>query len=484
MPSPQDQAAIRVKLTPDGSQAVLVVPASLDRQLLSEELCHQALQEAGVEYTREVAAAVRDVLKLCATSTQDVEACVAKASAAVDGVAGRIEWLIDESAGGDDCEDKSFYERSPYVMVRSGQVIGRLIAPTAGQDGRDVKGKTIAAKAGRAVALKLDASILRNSRDELIAQTDGLLVRTADAARISQLLEIPGFVDFSTGNVRFDGDVSVKEGIRDLFVVQAKGSVEVRGLIESATIECGHDLVAYRGMAGREGGHVKVGGHLIARYLNNVQGEVHGDLRVEREVLNCGLSVDGSVRVPNGSVIGGRIICGGAAEIGTLGSSAAATTELVVERLPRLEQVLDQLAQVVTQLTHRRSELVAEQQRLTSQSSRPSAAVKERLTELLFEIQQAEAALLKAQTGRESLAATIAAKRCVAVTVYRELFEGAVLTLRDRQFKVHKSCRGPLRITRGDCGSLWCRVGDAPGFGMEQIAHVHLLSAPPVRGAA
>lgn len=484
MSSAQNKAAIRVKLAPDGSQAVLVVPASLDRQLLSEELCHQALQEAGVEYTREVAARVREVLRLCATSTQDVEAPVAKASPAVDGVDGRIEWLIGQSARGDDCEDKSFYERSPYVMVRSGQIVGRVIPPTAGQDGRDVKGATIAAKTSRAVALKLDESILRNGRNELIAQTDGLLVRTADAARISQLLEVPGFVDFSSGNIRFDGDVTVKEGVRDSFVVRAKGSVEVRGLIESATIECGHDLVAYRGMAGREGGHVKVGGHLIARYLNNVQGQVQGDLRVEREVLNCSLSVDGAVHVPNGSVIGGRIICGGAAEIGTLGSSAAVTTELVVERLPRLEQVFDQLAQVVTQLTHRHSELLSEQRRLASQSSHPSATVKERLTELLFEIRQVENALIKAQTGRESLAATIKAKRCVAVTIHRELFEGAILTLRDRQFKVHKSCRGPMRITRGDCGSLWCRVGDAPAFGMEQIAHVHLLTTSPVRGAA
>jgi len=485
MPSTQEQAALRVTVKPDGSEAVLVIPAALPRNLLSEELCLQALRDAGVEYTRDVAVAVRGLLKSLAVPAQDVQATVARATSPADGSDGRVEWLVgaDANPAGEDV-DKSFYDRSPYVMVRSGQIVGRLIPPATGHDGRDVRGKTLPARPGKTPSLKLDESILRNGRDELIAQADGVLIRTPDSARVSKLLEVQGYVDFSTGNIKFDGDVAIRQGVRDLFVVQASGSVEARGLIESAKITCGRDLVAYRGMAGREGGHVQVGGSLVARYLNNVQGRVHGDLRADREVLNCSLIVDGAVRVPAGSIIGGQIVCGAAVEIATLGSSAAATTELVLERLPRLEEVHAHLTLLVGQLTARRHHLLSEQQQLAAQGQRASAAARERQTEILFELQQVDAALFKAQTGRESLDATIQAKRCVAVTIHRELFEGAVLTLRDRQFKVHKSCRGPLHIRRGDCGSLLCSIGESPSFGLDKIAHVHLLQVPPTRGAA
>ncbi len=60
-------------------------------------------------------------------------------------------------------------------------------------------------------------------------------------------------MDFSTGNIDFEGDVRVLKGIRDIFEVRATGNIEVGGLIEASTIDAGGSVFAKGGMAGARG---------------------------------------------------------------------------------------------------------------------------------------------------------------------------------------------------------------------------------------
>ena len=214
-------------------------------------------------------------------------------------------------------------------MVTDGQIVGHVHEPANGQDGIDIFGRTIAAKPGNPVSLKLDKSVALSGDGRLVAKSTGALRRSNAEIGIQELLEIPGDVDFSTGNIDFGGDVLIKGGVGDRFGVRATGDIEIHGLVEGAQIRCGGTLIAKSGVAGWGSGRVEVAADLIARFLNHVCGVVKRDLLVEREVINCELIIRGGAHIPSGAVIGGTLEVAGALEVAALGSNGGAATRVV-----------------------------------------------------------------------------------------------------------------------------------------------------------
>lgn len=454
-PSP-DTASPRVVIAEDRNTATLCVPPEMPRDQLTLSFCKSVLKDHGVECTAAVNEAVARLLHDLPPEGQPIEAVIATGTDPEHGEDGHIEWFV-ESAEQD--VELSFYHRCPYIMVEAGQILGRVHEPTPGHDGRDVTGGTRAAKPGRSVGWTFNDSILRNARGELVAQKDGMLIRAGHKARISQVLEINDSVDFSTGHIDFDGDVIVYHEVRDRFEVKATGTVEVHGLIEAATIRCGRDLVAKTGMAGREIGEAHVGGDLIARYLDNITGWVVGRLAIEREVINTRLTVEGDIEIPDGSVIGGRLVCGAKVRAAAIGSRAGVPTKLVLGVTPGPQKKLTQLEQVIEQAQQRREALLEEQQRLRDSKAAPDASSRERETELAFNLQQVDQMLARAAKGRKILQQRINAQWTVDVEVAKALYHGVQITVGSDCYEIREDIKGPARIMIGSDGTPHCQQG-------------------------
>ena len=469
------ESGIRVATAADRSVAELVIPPGLNRSMLTPHVCEALLQQAGVEVTEDVRRALSELLSSELPPHQEVKAVVARSVPPVHGKDGYIEWLVESPAEQLDEPEQakeSYYDISAFVMVEAGQVIGKIHPPTLGEDGRDVTGKTLAARDGKECKLKFDETILCDAAGQLVAQEEGVLSRKDDNASICKVLEVADYVDFSTGNIDFDGDVIVSKGVRDLFIVKATGNVEVAGLIEAATIITGHDLVARGGFAGRERGTAQCGSNFTAKYLDNIQGEVAQDLSVDREIINCELTIHGNVDASHGAIIGGRIVVTGTLHVGLLGSPASVPTEIVVGSVPRLEPLCDRLQSFVDKITSRRDELVEEQDEINKRiaSRRATTVDKERQTEVMFEISNADQLLIKARPTLENLIARIDAQRTVDVSIERKLFPGVILTVGTRSFQINTEMKGPLRINKDDQGALtFIRVDGSSGL-LVQIA--------------
>lgn len=481
------EATLRVVVSADKSTAELIIPPGMDRQAITPELCETVLRDSGVEVTAEVRAAVKQILMAGAAS----KAVVARAIPPRHGIDGYVEWVVDSEqpkAAADDPaaappapaaqpEQTSYYEQSAFVMVKPGQVVGHLHPPTPGEDGRDVTGKTLPAKPGKEFRLKFDESLLCDANGKLIAQDEGVLIRDPNNAGVRRVLEIPGYVDFSTGNIDFHGDVFVGKGVRDLFTIKSTGNVDVKGLIEAATILADGDLFAHGGFAGRERGTVRCGG-VHAKYLDNIQGEVLRDLNVEREIINCELTIHGNLEAPHGAIIGGRMTVTGKVHVGMLGSGAAVATEIVVGSVPRLEPLHQRLQNFIQQLQEKLDRAVEEQTQLNRMlgKTRPTAQDKERQTELIFEIAHFQTLLTKAKPTLENLEKRINEQRTIDVTIERKLHPGVIVVVGRDQYHVSADMRGPLRIIRGPDGSLSYMRGEQPGGLLAQIADVEIAA--------
>ncbi len=474
-----------VIIAPDKATATLQIPPGCDRALLTEQLLLGQITGAGVEVTEHTTRVIRSYIAQ-PPDEQDktVSLDIAHATPPVHGIDGKVVWSDknkettseEDHAEPSEKEPVSYYDQSAFLMVDSGDQIGRVVPAEPGQDGRDVTGKTIPAKSGKEFQLQIDESIMRRSDGTLIAQQDGVLYREPGKAMIRKLIQVNEFVDFSTGNIDFDGDIVIGKGVRDCFEVTATGSIEVNGMIEAATINAGKDLNAKGGFAGRERGHVFTGGCLLGKYLDNVAGHVKQDLKIDREVINCELKIDGQICSPQGSIIGGRIIPTGEVHIGTLGSDAGVLTELVVGSVPTLEPFAFKLEDIAEQLSGDVQKLKDEKETIDKNSTkgRMTAMDKERETEIIFELSVLGSMLDKAQRTLDRVRTEINKRRRVDVKVERNVFHGVKFELDGRSYRMNQTISGPVRFVM-DGKAFVFKKSDGAAQPIGQVADVHAI---------
>lgn len=453
MAGARDNSWIQIAVAPSRMSAEVIVPAGFDLSVITPTMMMMAAQEAGV------VSGLAPMEQLAELFAQPVceetrRAVIARGVEAVNGTDGTLEWLIDQEMPGGDPDESgavSHYDRSAFVRVSAGQVIGKITPATPGSDGADVRGGAAAARAGREVPLKVDDSILRDASGNLIAQRDGLLSRKGNLARVDSVLEVEGDVDFSTGHIDFPGDVVVAKGVREQFRVRATGCVTVRGRIESAQIECGGDLIAEGGAAGKDDAILAVGGSMNARYLDGVIARVNGDLIIDNEAINCQIEVTGDVRSPGGSVIGGRLSSSGRVTLNDLGSDAGVQTSVVLQRPMGLAGVIERLDPCLTRLKRRIAELEGELKRINDGKRKLNSAEKERSTELEYELHRLSERVSRCSVLRDLAAERIKEYSRREVLALGRVYPGATITCGGRTVSITRELRGPVHI-RADAG--------------------------------
>lgn len=479
-----------MKIAEDGLSASLIIPASIPREQLTRELIHATLLRFGVELAATSPERIESALAEAKTHTDgSFETAIARGTPPSHGKDGWVQWLIDEKKnpsktnsdtgessdqeqsendqpvpGADDAKEPvSFYDRSAYTVVKTGDVLGKLHQPTFGSDGRDVTGKNLASRDGKAIDFKHDESLMLGREGEIIAQANGVLDRTGKTFAILDTIEVDKYIDFETGNIEFNGSVVVRKGVRDCFKVQADKDIEVHGLIEAATIKAGGELRALGGFAGRDQGVAEARGNVCARYLDAVRTMTRKDLCVDREIINCITTVLGKISSPTGAIIGGETRVAGSIEVAELGADGLPTTTLYLGGVPHLDPLIDQLAVLTEKLVAERQKLVDEQEMIQKASGgRLAASHQERICELLYEIAEVQSSLDRAEPALEQARKKADEMRQVDVQVHRCMFPNTVLLCNGMRYRIKDEMRGPLRITMDTRGHLQTQKGTEP----------------------
>ncbi len=457
---------IRTQVTEDQLSATLVIAGDVDRDVLNAGLIREVVDQAQVVRTDAVEAAIEALVASPPPAGITARIEIARGQRVRHGEDGRIHWLVDDLVAAD-ADEQSFYERSAFITVTASQVLGRIIPPTPGKDGMTVTGVVLSARDGTKATLKTDDSVRIEDDGRIVALTDGVLSRGNGRVSIQKRLVVKNNVDFSTGNVDFQGDVHIQKDVRDCFSVKATGSVDVAGRVEAATVECGGDLIAHGGATGRNRGSVQVGGDLLAKYLDAVQGRIGGDLKVQREVLNCDLLVLGHVQSSHGSIIGGRLTVQGRIRVATLGSPAAVPTELILDTVPRLEPFAVELQRLIERIDKQRTLRQQELLQLKSLCVRGNVPepIRQQLAQLLAVIRRLDQQYERAKTTIDALHQRIAEHRTFDVTVERCIHAGVMLTLGGRSYRITNDLKGPVTFRRDANGvPIYVRGDHATGL--------------------
>ena len=221
--------------------------------------------------------------------------------------------------------------------VKEGQEICRLIRPTEGEPGRTVLDQEIPAKSGKSVPLPKGRNTdISEDGDALIALSAGHVEFTGRSFQVKPVLDIDGNVDFSTGNIKFLGDVNIKGDVLTGFTVRAMGSIWVGGVVEAgSTVEAGGDLTVVKGILGDGTTTVRAQRCIFSKYIENATIFVRENLQTDA-IINGSIYCDGEVLVRSGrgTIMGGRVWAAEKVSAATVGSKSECRTSITLGGLP------------------------------------------------------------------------------------------------------------------------------------------------------
>lgn len=327
-----------------------------------------------------------------------------------------------------------FYNLNLIENVRAGTVLVTKIPPEPGTPGTAVTGEPLPPRPGRDLALLPGKNTeLTQDGTRLVASADGQVVLLAkNRVAVYPVYDVKQDVDFTTGNIEFFGAVRVRSSVRDGFRVVAEADIEVGGMVDSATLKAGGNVLVRNGIQGRHKGTVEAGGDVLARFIENATVTAGGNVEVGEAIMHSRVVAGGRVAVggKKGLLVGGLTRAREEVVCKVLGSSLATATEVEVGVDPkdrtRLDEVLDAL--IATQRNIERAELAIERLRAvpgrdpTGQREALISRLKASLDGLLAEKQK----LMEERTALEMQLARPARGR---VRVAQTIFPGVKVTI-------------------------------------------------------
>ncbi len=466
-----------VVVSSDRMHAYVRIPADCPSSQVHTAGLMQLVRDSGLPTGDDTATMLDQAVGQFHDCPRELRVTVGQGVAPRRGADGRIEWQAgfgpDAAADHPSLADGpiDYYECSRFVSCREGQHLATLVPPEPGQPGFDIYGKRLAPTPGRPYPLRPDPSVRIAGDGRVLAERSGLVTCGTHTIHISPILEVAEGVDFSTGNVRFDGSVMIGQGIRDRFQVEATEDVVVGGLVEAAHVTCGRMLRADGGIAGRDIGTIQVGGDAVARYLVGVKGSVRGDLEVVKEIIHCQLQVGGALELRGGTIIGGHLCLANKVEVGELGSDAGVATELRLGHVRELTDALNRLGVALPPIDERTRQLRERLEMLSGfvedqQARQARDQVADALRRLIARREKI-VDKLAALTERFNTACRI------ELTVYKTIHPGVALMFPKARLEFHTPMDGPVTFRRHRDGRI--RADSAAGREMSINAFARVL---------
>ena len=253
-----------------------------------------------------------------------------------------------------------FHKLENINSVTEGMVLATLKLEVQGTAGRDVCGAEIRPKAVTAKRLTAGKNTYLIENDtQLVSAVNGHVILDDNGkVVVSNIYEIKGDVDTSTGDINYDGDVKISGNVLTGFAVAATGDIEVEGVVEAAKITAGGKIIIKRGVQGMNKGVLQAGGNVLCRFIESAIVTSGGNIEVDA-IMHSDVSAKGEIHVAGkkGLIVGGTVRAGKIIESMTIGSSMGSSTTLAVGDDPQLQDRIKKLEEESKRLTAEENKL-------------------------------------------------------------------------------------------------------------------------------
>lgn len=417
---------------PDIRSLIVAVRADLSEKGVPEEWLGEPLEQR---------------LRPFASAPSISGAVIVEGEPSVPPTDGRIEWGGDFFAVGFAIDEKTgaIDYRRPIAQtsVEEGQFLARIIPPNPGKNGRDVFGRMLPAAKGTWPAFRAGQNV-REDRDDrcYYATKSGRIRWDASILSVDEVYTIRGNVGLETGNISHSGALIVEGDIEACTEVEARGDIEVYGVIERADVSTRGNLYVRGGITGRGKRPIQVAGRVQARFINEAELEVDGDMAIEREILQSTVRTRGILAMPQGRVVGGEIMALGGILIGQSGSEAGVPTLLTAGEDFRLLRRLPELQEEINALETRRERVKQVLEPLRGRKMTPE--MHGAMEKLLLDLSLAEERITEIKAEIEQLKQDAKERARRRIEVDKNVFPETIFNIGGDRKRIREAILGPL----------------------------------------
>ncbi|MBF0414029.1 MAG: DUF342 domain-containing protein [Desulfamplus sp.] len=232
---------------------------------------------------------------------------IAQGNAPIEGQNAAVQYFFTKNRlkAGTIREDGTidFRERGNIPQVEKGAVLAIKKSAVAGQVGKNIFNDTIKVMQTRDIMLKAGkGAVISPDKLRVIADVAGHPKLASDGTiYVYDTFVVQGDVDFNTGNIDYQGDVTVKGSIKNGFKVKANN---IRAdEIDGATIIAQGNVIVEQGINESK---IYSQGSLSAKFIQNSTISCVGDVKTEREIVESNIECSGTCTI-KGIIISSKI---------------------------------------------------------------------------------------------------------------------------------------------------------------------------------
>ena len=332
----EEYAAIVVEISRDKMRVSVKFDTKHGAKLPTAEMVMDALKEKGIKYGIDEEAIEQGVKGYSIFVAAEGDPAVPGENAYIDrkfnlGVKGRP--VMDEY-------DRVDYKNlNLFVLVKANDTLAIRIPQTKGTPGKDVYGDVVPAQNGRPIPMPNGKNTIVLGENQLIAAIAGQIVDTGTKISVDPKLVIKSSVGVKTGNIEFDGGVTVNGDVKQGFSVKATGDVEIKGSVNGGEVE-GRNVVISGGVTGANRCKVQALLDVRAAFAENAVIEAGKDIYIADVALHSTLRAGKRIVVEgkHGQIMGGLAVSGEEVQAKVIGNEAYVITRVSVGVDPNLQR--------------------------------------------------------------------------------------------------------------------------------------------------
>lgn len=235
-----------------------------------------------------------------------------------------------------------YYDMSFIFEIKEGDWLGEKIPLQYGIPGLTVYGVEVPAQPGRDVPLKYDKKSAYEAEEDgktvLRSRIGGVLEHIQGLISVNHHLPINGDIGVETGNIEFEGSVSIRGTVQAGYSVIAKGDISIEGpegvsgakLIKSLE----GDIFIRGGIFGLGETRIEAGGNIFVKHVNEAHLIAGEDVNIG--FYSLGSNIKGhSILVDErkGKIIGGTAIAKSVIVTAISGNRLERRTELIINSI-------------------------------------------------------------------------------------------------------------------------------------------------------
>lgn len=304
-----------------------------------------------------------------------------------------------------------YYEMNFIFEIHEDSWLGEKIPAQPGIDGKTIYGEVIAAAPGKDASLRYDRKaayeVEEDGKTVLRSKYAGALGQVQGQLTINHHLSVNNDVGVETGNIDFQGSLTIRGTVQSGFSVIAKGDISIEsseGLSGAKLIRSLEgDIYIRGGVFGLGETEIEAAGNIYIKHVNEANLRANGDIHIGFYALGSNLTANSILLDERkGKIIGGTAIAKDVIISAISGNHLERRTELIIntfnkkelqaiiqEKAKLLKNEQDEIAKYETQLQRilsTQSTLNSQQAAVVEQVKQKIAALKKYVSNLDYEI--------------------------------------------------------------------------------------------------